>query len=70
MLVLSCGHSVEHIYESYPISIRDIDYDYCEHKLVPAVSHLEVCKECYDNYADADLILYTTEQEDAYLNGE
>lgn len=69
MYKLSCGHSVENLYETYLIAIKDEACDYFEHKVYPAVTYMEVCRECYDNYIDADLVLPTLDDEENYLRG-
>lgn len=69
MLMLSCGHSVREIYESYSIAAKDEAYDAYTHSLIPAVKHMEVCRECYDMYIDTDLVLPTREDEENYLLG-
>lgn len=69
MVKLFCGHTAENIYDSYIVAIKDEAYDYFEHKVYPAVTHMEVCRECYDNYIDADLVLPTMEDEENYLVG-
>lgn len=67
MLHLCCGHTVEHFYEAYPVSIKDAEYDANTHSLIPVVKHMEVCKDCYSAAIANDLVLLTREAEENYL---
>lgn len=69
MHLLSCGHLVKHLYDSYPVAIKDRTCDYFMSNWIPVVSHMEVCEECYDRYLAADMLLLTREEEENYLVG-
>lgn len=69
MVKLFCGHSVENIYDSNIVSIKDEVYDHYEHKVIPAVSHIEICSKCYDKCLSKGMLLLTREDEENYLLG-
>lgn len=69
MVKLFCGHSVENIYDSHVVAIKDEVYDHYEHKAIPAISHTEICSKCYDKYLSRDMLLLTREDEENYLLG-
>ena len=67
MLILSCGHFVDNLLDSYLVAVKDEEYDYYNHSVFPAVKYMDVCKDCYDMYFDSGLLLLTREAEENYL---
>lgn len=67
MLKLSCGHSVNSIYDSKSVAIKDAYYDYYSDQMQPSIRFMEVCNDCYDMFIANDLVLFTREDEENYL---
>ena len=59
----SCGHTVDHMEETYTLSIADYN-EYGN----PCVMYVNYCKKCADRAEEDGVVLKTLEEEDLWLN--
>ena len=70
MIQSSCGCEVESFDDLIYCAIPSVSIDYDIEKLVRCVIYLSLCKNHYEEYKNANLLLLTKEKEKQWLNGE
>lgn len=63
-IIASCGHEVPNFDRLHHISIKEYDRDFSR-----CVKHMSVCVKCLRLHQTENAVLYSKEQENAWLFG-